>query len=257
MSGFFGFLAFLAFVAFILGLIKPTVFVFWTKKKTRGMALIYLAAFLLFVIIAAASSGGGGASSNIASSSTTNTSSTAASSKTASSSATASSSSAPAKAAVKTWGDGQYKVGTDIPAGEYVVVGNGLLSYLELAKDSSGSTDSIIANDDFSTRDMVTASAGQYLTIKGGTAYAVADAPKVDTSSGTLSDGMYKVGTDLPAGEYQVTAGTSGVSYVEVAKDSTHTMDSIVTNDIVSGNKYVTVKDGQYLTLKDAKLKLK
>lgn len=55
MSGFFGFLAFAAVVCLIIGLIKPSVMVFWSKKKSRGMAsLIYGAAFIVFVIVACA-----------------------------------------------------------------------------------------------------------------------------------------------------------------------------------------------------------
>jgi hypothetical protein len=36
MSALFGILAFLAFVAFIIGLIKPSLVVFWGKRKTAA-----------------------------------------------------------------------------------------------------------------------------------------------------------------------------------------------------------------------------
>lgn len=55
MSGFFGFLTLLAFVAFIVGMIKPQIMVFWSKKKTRGMALLYIVVMLVFAIIAGVS----------------------------------------------------------------------------------------------------------------------------------------------------------------------------------------------------------
>jgi hypothetical protein len=89
--------------------------------------------------------------------------------------------------------------------------------------------------------------------------YALADAPKVDTSKGTLSSGMYKVGADLPAGEYSVTAdaGAAAGSYIEVSKDSSHTLDAIVSNDMFTGSKYITVSNGQYLKLQGATIKLK
>ena len=47
---------------------------------------------------------------------------------------------------VKTYSAGQYKIGKDLPAGEYVVISNGD-SYIELASDSTGNFSSIIAND--------------------------------------------------------------------------------------------------------------
>lgn len=59
--------------------------------------------------------------------------------------------------------------------------------------------------------------------------------------------GMYKVGTDIPAGEYILKP--SAMAYYQVATDSTGTLESIVSNDKFSGTRYITVSDGQYLTL--------
>lgn len=64
---------------------------------------------------------------------------------------------------------------------------------------------------------------------------------------------MYKVGTDIPAGEYIIFSDNS-MSYVEVAKDSEGTVESIITNDNFEGEKYITVEDGQYLKLSAAKI---
>ena len=49
---------------------------------------------------------------------------------------------------------GMYKVGTDIKAGEYVVVGDG--AYVELSKDSAGTLDSVIANENVQNRTIFT-----------------------------------------------------------------------------------------------------
>ena len=147
---------------------------------------------------------------------------------------------------------GMYKVGTDLPAGEYVIVGSG---YFEVDKNSTGSMDSIIANDNFSNRTIITVSDGQYFKFNDGLAYPVAKAPVVDISSGILKEGMYIVGKDFPAGEYKVEAEGSG--YYETDKDSLHGINSIVANDNFDGTIYVTVKAGQYLKLNNAKLYLK
>ena len=61
------------------------------------------------------------------------------------------------------------------------------------------------------------------------------------------ADGMYKVGTDIPAGEYILCP--SATAYYQVASDSTGALESIVSNDNFSGTRYITVSDGQYLTL--------
>lgn len=61
-------------------------------------------------------------------------------------------------------------------------------------------------------------------------------------------EGMYKVGVDIPAGEYNVMAEEGESAYLEVSADSTG--DSLITNDVFENNLYITVTDGQYLTLK-------
>lgn len=155
---------------------------------------------------------------------------------------------------VKTYKAGMYKIGSDMPAGEYVLIGSGM-SYYQVAKDSTGQLDSLISNDNFSKRSIITLSNGQYLTLKNCTAYAFKDAPKVEPLNGILPEGMYKVGVDLPAGEYKVNADSMG--YVEVSTSSTHNLDSIVSNDNFQGEKYITVKDGQYIKLTRASIKIK
>lgn len=145
-----------------------------------------------------------------------------------------------------------YKIGTDMPAGEYVLIGNSGGAYFQLSKDSTGTLDSIIANDLFSNRAYITVSDGQYFEFKNAKAYPTASAPAVEPVNGTLEEGMYRVGLDVPAGEYKVTAPGDG--YVEVSKNSSHTLDSIVSNDLFSGEKYVSFKDGQYIKLRGASL---
>lgn len=66
---------------------------------------------------------------------------------------------------------------------------------------------------------------------------------------------MYRVGVDLEPGEYKVTA--TGMGYIEVSADSKHTLLNIIINDVFEGEKYITVKAGQYLKLSGATLKLK
>lgn len=157
--------------------------------------------------------------------------------------------------AVKTYPDGMYKIGTDMPAGEYVLIGSGSMSYFEVDKDSTGQMESILANDTFATRSIVSVKDSQYFKLTGCVAYTFSDAPKAQLTDGFLPAGMYKVGVDLPAGEYKVIPD-GGTSYKEICKDSSHSMDSIVSNDIMQGESYTTVKAGQYLKLSSAKVKV-
>ena len=60
---------------------------------------------------------------------------------------------------------------------------------------------------------------------------------------------MYRVGTDIPAGEYKVTCTNSVGCYLEVSKDSFGLLSSIVANDNIDTFTYITVSNGQYLTV--------
>ncbi|MCH5271614.1 MAG: zinc ribbon domain-containing protein [Lachnospiraceae bacterium] len=153
---------------------------------------------------------------------------------------------------------GMYKVGSDMPAGEYIIFSEDNFlgsSYFELNSDSSGTLSSIIANDNFTTNSIITVNDGEYLKLTSCYAIPISEAPNVDTSG----EGMYKIGVHLPAGEYKVTASESsftGYGYIEVASDSRHTISSIIANDAFEGSRYITVEEGQYLTLSGCILEL-
>lgn len=148
---------------------------------------------------------------------------------------------------------GSYKVGNDIPAGEYVLFNDGFMAYYSVCKDSTGELDSIISNDNFNENTIITIKDGQYFEISDAYAINIKDVKELDTSK----EGMFKVGKHIKAGEYKLEVNESsilGMGYVEVSKDSTHDLNSIISNDNFEGTKYITVKDGQYLKLSDCKI---
>lgn len=147
---------------------------------------------------------------------------------------------------------GTYKIGSDLPAGEYKIFSNGF-TYLEVAKDSSGTLDSIITNDNISTFKYVTVEDGQYLQFNDGYAMAVEDIEPYLSSDGSYGEGQYKVGFDIPAGEYNVVAD-GDFAYIEVAANSTGDIFSIITNDNFDTNKYVSISEGQYFTITRGKI---
>ena len=152
-------------------------------------------------------------------------------------------------------GSGEYKVGNDLPAGEYYVKCDGNNLYVEVASSSSGDLDDIIYNLNTKGGVYITVEDGEYLEISGGKLYEIDKAPNRGADGGYYKEGMYKVGEDIPAGEYQVES-TKSMGYIEVSSDSRHQIESIITNDNFENNKYITVKDGQYLTLDNgAKIK--
>ena len=72
---------------------------------------------------------------------------------------------------------GMYKVGKDIPAGEYVIISYS--GYMQVSKDSTGSFNSIICNDNIENRTIITVKEGQYLELTEGKIYPIDIAPKL------------------------------------------------------------------------------
>lgn len=145
---------------------------------------------------------------------------------------------------------GMYKVGTDIQPGEYIIQPQGDAAYYAVSVDSSSSMDSIVANDLIAGCPVyVTVRSGQYLTVQSAK-FTEADSYEARPSN-PIKQGMYRVGRDIPAGEYKVTSAGMA-TYCAVQKDSFNTLGSILSNDaLFDGSKYITVRDGQYLLIKD------
>lgn len=153
---------------------------------------------------------------------------------------------------------GTYKVGTDMQAGEYIFIASSALGYVECTTDSTGNLESIVFNDNVKGNIYLTVNDGEYLKATGGTLYPVEEAPTIVPSDGVYKDGMYKVGKDIPAGEYKVIlTDTMGMGYYEVSTDSRHGIESIVTNENVQADTYLTISDGQYLKISGVEISTK
>ena len=139
---------------------------------------------------------------------------------------------------------GMYKVGADLPAGEYCFVASGGNGYGCVSADSN--KDDILENEMFDHTWFVTVSDGQYLEASRCAFVVAADVVLLIEDDGSFTEGMYRVGIDIPAGEYKLTSTGSG--YYCIYKDSVPPFD-IVSNDLFDGSSYVTVKDGQYLSI--------
>lgn len=159
------------------------------------------------------------------------------------------------KPTAKTIKAGMYKVGKDISAGEYLITSNlgSYASYYEVTSDSTGNADSILSNDIFSGTRYITLENGQYIKIEDSTMISAKYAKIQKAKNGKFGNGMYKIGLEIPAGEYTIVSNSSN-AYYEVRNDSLGDVDGIVTNDFFSGNRYITVEEGQYLILKDCYL---
>ena len=143
--------------------------------------------------------------------------------------------------------EGQYKVGIDIPAGEYIVFASGDTSgYFAISSDANGKK--IIQNDNFEYNSIITVEDGEYFKMSRAYAKKSSAVSNLDTSG----EGMFKVGVHIPEGEYKLTA-TGDISGYYAIYDSSR-QDKIIANDNFKGSAYVHVQYGQYLTLNRCKI---
>lgn len=149
---------------------------------------------------------------------------------------------------------GMYKVGEDIPAGTYYFENAGnSKGYYAIYSDSTGDFDSLLHNDNVPSFTFLTVSDGQYLEVTRGKIAPADQISAIGAENGKYGSGTYRVGIDIPAGEYNaISDGSRSLAYYAILSDVTGGLDSIVSNDNFENNAYVTVSDGQYLELNGA-----
>lgn len=132
-----------------------------------------------------------------------------------------------------------------MPAGEYVLFAISDNGYFALTSESSGSN--IIQNNIFDYNSIIRVKDGEYLELRRCYAEPIDSSGSIKTTG----SGMFKVGTHLSAGEYQIQA-TEPSGYFCVYDDDRQ--DKINNNGIVTGTSYVAVQSGEYLELKGCKI---
>ena len=142
--------------------------------------------------------------------------------------------------------EGQYKVGRDFAAGEYVLLNTSDYSgYFSISSDANGRD--IITNGLFEVNSIITVEYGDYLKLSRCIAIDADDFYSEYTIK-TENDGvMLKVGYDILPGEYKLTAAAGSTGYYCVYNNSRQT--DIVSNDLFKNSAWVTVRTGQYLVL--------
>ena len=147
--------------------------------------------------------------------------------------------------------EGSYLVGGDIPAGEYCLIADDDdMAYVSVAYDPDD--DDIIENAIFDNSYFVTVEEGQYLNasrchfcqvscLNGYTIKLRED--------GTLLQGMYRVGIDIPAGKYELTPEDNGYEGYYYRYLSTAVPMDIEEIEGFDGKKIATVYEGDYLFL--------
>ncbi len=150
----------------------------------------------------------------------------------------------PTPAPVEEYPDGIYKIGKDMPEGEYVIFKTPYAEsgYMRLSQDNVQNI--IIKDGGFVYNTIITVKNGEYLKLTD--AYAV---PIDKAEVKVYSEGTFKVGTHIPAGTYTVTEFANKNGYYFVLQNN---LQLEYQNRVeIETSCPVTVMDGQYLVLKN------
>lgn len=153
---------------------------------------------------------------------------------------------------------GTYKIGEDIPAGEY---------YFVVTKDAdNGGIVEVSANGSFDDITQISCSefigASLYLTVFDNQYLHFIDCTAVQSKKTEIGrdaklyeEGMYKVGQDIRPGKYDIYPMNGKNTYFGIYviyKDSLHNEESIVDMEYFDEASYVEIEEGQYLIIEDA-----
>ncbi len=148
------------------------------------------------------------------------------------------------KTADGSYPESTYKVGTQIPAGEYAVRGNSVSAKIvaDLTEDSDADLGYWSSNKCviFKVED------GQYVKARGDI-YPIELTEDLKAADGIYKDGMYKVGFHMPAGTYKIKADVD-TAYVEIYNENTPGADR-EERIIAEPEQTFTVKEGQYVII--------
>lgn len=147
---------------------------------------------------------------------------------------------------------GIYQVGTDLPAGEYMIftLTNGIKGSYSVLSDMSEDAQ-VLDHASFPYNSIVTLSAGQVLKLTRCSASPIAEVPQIDHFYGN----MYKIGYHIPAGTYRLKRAKNaqaGVAFTLAWPSNTY--DSVTDYMEVKDNAVITVHEGEYLQLEDCLL---
>lgn len=147
---------------------------------------------------------------------------------------------------MRTYYEGQYKVGRDFIAGEYVLLNTSDYSgYFAISSDANGRN--TIANGLFEVNSIITVYDGEYLELSRCIAIEATDFYSSYTIKTDRDGTMLKVGYDIMPGEYKLVAASGTSGYYSIYNDSRQT--NIVDNSLFKNSAWVTVKYGQYIIL--------
>ncbi len=144
--------------------------------------------------------------------------------------------------------DGTYAVGTDIPSGDYYFLSTGGRKNAHVYVYNDNQPDSrAVISDSFKSFTIVRVKDGQYLKA-ANTRFSAANGSLGYFDSSSIKEGTYRVGTDIPAGQYHFEAENSG-AYFSVYEN--YDRSSIHYSERFEDTVSYTLTSGQLIKMSD------
>jgi hypothetical protein len=142
------------------------------------------------------------------------------------------------QAAAKTFGDGTYRVGSDVPPGTYRTRG-GSGCYWERLRSFSGTLNAIIANENAAGPTIVTIGRRDkgFTTARCGR--WTSNLARITKSTTRFGPGKYIVGVDIAPGTYR--GHNTGGCYWERLRSFSGTLSAVIANDNPAGAPIVAI----------------
>lgn len=146
--------------------------------------------------------------------------------------------------------EGDYRIGTDIEAGEYKIFAEENTGSVMLSEDLTFTDYTYLKNYEGSI--LIEVQDGQSLRIRDGYGQRLQDIPPMGME-GPIGPGMYRVGIDIEAGKYVTRPyGESGSYrlYLDIM------MEESIAGGVFYDDYYIEAYEGEYLTLTGGEIEL-
>ena len=144
---------------------------------------------------------------------------------------------------------GSYRVGTDIPAGDYVLTENENAMFASvIVRESDAEDSNLLAHHLINHQLVVRLQPDTWLTLSEAKAYPISQAPKIE--DGVTGEGGYLVGVQIPAGVYAVCLTEKApLSSYSIYDDIIGTNAQLIKFEVVHEAMTIELHDGEYVEL--------
>lgn len=146
---------------------------------------------------------------------------------------------------------GGYLVGRDMPAGEYALIEaeDAIFASVTVRSDDSAESQ-LIAYSLINRQAMIRLEEGEWVVLSEATAWPMREAPVRTDEGGTVDEGAYLAGEQIPAGEYTVfTKDKAPLSSYSVYTSILCAGGELIRFEVIEDDVVIQLEEGDYIEL--------